>query len=182
MPGNHDDPHLLAKVLSKGKLDEGKLAQSFEACGWRFALLDSAIPGEDGGSIGGPQLRWLHETLDAHPSTPTIIALHHAPLPIGSRWLDVMKLADGTDLEHIIARSPQVRLVLFGHVHQVFEERRNNALYASAPSTFFQFMPGSADFAGDDRPPGARIVQLNATECTTYVVRVGANGKPQRES
>lgn len=179
LPGNHDDPACLAKMLSSGSLnDNGKLTQTFEDNGWRFVLLDSAIPNEDGGELGHAQLAWLRRQLHDHAKTPTIIAVHHAPMPVGSPWLDEMKLVDGPQLIETIDAAPQVRAVLFGHVHQIFETHRQQTLYASAPSTFFQFAPGSVDFAGDGANPGARIVELrDGGSFNSFVVRVNDSGK-----
>jgi Icc protein len=181
LPGNHDDASLLAKWIGGALSADGKLARTFESGGWRFVLLDSAIKGVDSGSLGAQQLRWLQDVLDGDRQMPTMVALHHAPLPVGSPWLDTMKLEDGHEFVSLIDRFAQVRAVLFGHVHQTFEARRNGTLYASAPSTFYQFLPGSMDFAGDDLAPGARIVQLAGLEFETCIVRVDEHGRARKE-
>jgi len=174
LPGNHDDPHVLSQVLCGRELpDKEKLTQTFEAHGWRFILLDSSIPGEDGGALGDAQRAWLRTTLAAQPRTPTIVIVHHNPMPVGSAWLDPMTIADANALMAILDTSPQVRAVLFGHVHQVFETSRDGAQYLSAPSTFFQFKPNSARFGRDERPAGVRIVRLNGDTVRSAVMRFG---------
>lgn len=174
IPGNHDDPQVLSQVLCGKELPaKEKLTQSFDALGWRFILLDSSVPGEDGGALGDAQRAWLRTTLAADPRTPTIIFVHHNPMPVGSAWLDPMTLADANALTAILDTSTQVRAVLFGHVHQVFETSRDGAQYLSAPSTFFQFKPNSPRFGKDDRPPGVRIVRLNGDALRSAVYRFG---------
>lgn len=174
IPGNHDDADIMAKLLLGRALElRQKLTQSFEAYGWRFILLDSSVPGEDGGDLGDAQRAWLRTTLAAHPHTPTIVVVHHNPLPVGSAWLDPMMIADANALHAILDTSTQVRAVLFGHVHQVFEAERNGAQYLSAPSTFFQFKPRSVNFGRDERPAGVRIVALNGDRFRSAVLRVG---------
>jgi len=174
LPGNHDDPTTMAKLyLDKELSPREKLTQTFEALGWRFILLDSSIKGEDGGELGDAQRAWLRTTLAAHPSQQTIVVVHHNPMPVGSAWLDTMTLADGNALEAILDTSSQVRAVLFGHIHQVFEVRRNGAQYMSAPSTFFQFKPRSDRFGKDDRPPGVRVIRLNGDGVRSAVYRFG---------
>ncbi len=84
-----------------------------------------------------------------------------------------MMIADANAMQAILDTSAQVRAVLFGHVHQVFEARRNGAQYLSAPSTFFQFKPNSPRFDRDERPPGARIVRLNGDQLRSAVYRFG---------
>lgn len=172
IPGNHDYANVMSEVLL-GAAPPGKekLVQTFETCGWRFVLLDSAVPDEDGGSIGDAQRAWLRETLTAHASTPTIVAVHHNPLPVGSRWLDAMTIADAGALVAILDTSPQVRAVLFGHVHQEFEVERGGTLYLGAPSTFFQFKPLSNDFAQDHLPGGVRVLRLGHNRVLSAVLR-----------
>jgi len=174
LPGNHDDPQVLSQVLCGKELaPKEKLTQTFETLGWRFILLDSSIPGEDGGSLGDAQRAWLRTTLAEQPRTPTIVIVHHNPMPVGSAWLDPMTIADGNALTAILDTSQQVRAVLFGHIHQVFEKSRDGAQYLSAPSTFFQFKPNSPRFGKDDRPAGVRIVRLNGDTLKSAVYRFG---------
>ena len=174
IPGNHDDPQVLSQVLCDKELaPKEKLTQTFEALGWRFILLDSSIPGEDGGALGDAQRAWLRTTLAAQPRTPTIVIVHHNPMPVGSAWLDPMTISDGNALTAILDTSSQVRAVLFGHVHQVFETSRDGAQYLSAPSTFFQFKPNSPRFGKDERPAGVRIVRLNGDALRSAVFRFG---------
>jgi 3',5'-cyclic-AMP phosphodiesterase len=179
VPGNHDDPAAMARVfLGKDLPAHAKLTQTFEALGWRFVLLDSSVPGEDGGELGDAQRAWLRATLAAQPQVRTIVVVHHNPMPVGSAWLDPMTIADANALNAIVETSSQVRAVLFGHVHQVFESRLNGAQYLSAPSTFFQFKPNSPRFGKDDRPPGVRVVRLNGDTLRTAVYRFGERLPP----
>lgn len=174
VPGNHDDVGSMARIfLGRDLPPREKLTQTFEALGWRFVLLDSSVPGEDGGELGDAQRAWLRATLATQPNTPTIVVVHHNPVPVGSAWLDPMTIADANALAAILETSSQVRAVLFGHIHQVFETRRNGAQYLSAPSTFFQFKPNSPRFGKDDRAPGVRIVRLNGGTVRSAVYRFG---------
>jgi len=174
LPGNHDDPRVMSRILCGKELPpKEKLTQTFEAHGWRFLLLDSSVPGEDGGALGDAQRAWLRTTLAAEPRTPTIVIVHHNPIPVGSSWLDSMTISDANALTAILDTSSQVRAVLFGHVHQVFETSRDGAQYLSAPSTFFQFKPNSPRFGKDERPAGVRIVRLNGDTVRSAVYRFG---------
>lgn len=172
VPGNHDDVAVMARVLlGADPPGKEKLVQTFAACGWRFVLLDSSVPGEDSGNIGDAQRAWLRETLAAHAAAPTIVAVHHNPLPVGSRWLDSMTIADAGALVAILDTAPQVRAVVFGHVHQEFEAERNGTLYLGAPSTFFQFKPLSNDFAQDHVAGGVRLLRLGDNRVLSAVLR-----------
>jgi Icc protein len=174
LPGNHDNAGLMARVLGGMDLPlRRKWTQTFVVGDWRFVLLDTSIPGEDGGELGDEQRAWLRRTLAQYPQSPTIVVMHHNPVPVGSEWLDTMTLADRNALSAILETSPQVRAVLFGHVHQVFECRANGTRYLSAPSTFFQFKPCSRRFGRDDRSPGFRMIQLNGQTLRSAVYRTG---------
>jgi 3',5'-cyclic-AMP phosphodiesterase len=86
--------------------------------------------------------------------------LHHQPLAIGSPWLDTMAVDNAAEFFRIIDRHRQVRAVVWGHVHQCFEQQRNNVALLATPSTCIQFMPHSEDFAIDPLPPGYRWFEL----------------------
>jgi Icc protein len=89
-----------------------------------------------------------------------------------------MTISDAPALLAVLDTAPHVKLVLFGHVHQEFEVRRNATVYASAPSTFFQFKPRSPEFGQDEsRAPGARIVRLGDEHMAGTIVRVTTEGR-----
>jgi Icc protein len=179
LPGNHDDAPYMARFLADRTLARfEKFTQAFDASGWRFILLDSSVAGEDGGSIGNDQREWLRARLARDPKMPTVVAMHHNPLPVGSRWLDTMTISDAPALLAVLDTAPHVKLVLFGHVHQEFEVRRGATSYVSAPSTFFQFKPHAAEFGQDEaRAPGARIVRLGEATTAGTIVRVTTEGR-----
>lgn len=174
LPGNHDDATRMARLLAGRSIGPGdKLMQDFDADGWRFVLLDSSVQGQDWGALGKEQIDWLRDALAQKPDVPTMVVVHHNPVPVGSAWLDTMTIADADDLLPILDAAPQVRAVLYGHVHQELEQRRGAVKYLSAPSTFFQFKPKAPTFGPDDVPDGARIVHLEPQTFTTAVLRFG---------
>ena len=60
-------------------------------------------------------------------------------------------------------RYANVRAVVWGHVHQTFEQKRNDVQLLSSPSTCVQFLPGSEEFAVDmAASPGYRWLELSA--------------------
>ena len=157
VPGNHDDPSLMAECLT---------APRFQICGdtrlgaWRAILLSTFLEGEVGGALGAPGLARLEETLERHSREHTLICLHHQPLPIGSAWLDAIGLRDAAQFLETVWRHDQVRAVLWGHVHQASDRRLNGVRFLSCPSTCAQFRPHSREFAVDNRPPGLRWLEL----------------------
>jgi predicted phosphodiesterase len=102
LAGNHDDPEA---VDSAGEL---------RVAGYRLVLCETAQPGRDDGRL---DVERLAARLD---DSPTVVAMHHPPLLIGVDALDAIGLpADDRDaLAQLLARSPQVRRVVAGHVHR----------------------------------------------------------------
>lgn len=156
LPGNHDERTAMARHLSGQTVRSVRLV---DAGGWRILLLDSTVPGEDGGRLAATELQFLAEAL-AGEARPTLVCLHHQPVPVGSAWIDTMALENAGAFFDIIDAHPQVRGILWGHVHQDFDTRRGPVRLMAAPSTCVQFAPESEQFRVDDRPPGCRLLTL----------------------
>jgi Icc protein len=80
---------------------------------------------------------------------------------VGSPWLDEIRLNNAEDLFAILDHQPQVRGLVFGHIHQAFSAERKGVALLGAPSTCIQFLPGSQDFALDAATPGFRWLELH---------------------
>ena len=93
------------------------------------------------------------------------MALHHPPLPIGDPLFDAIGLEEGERLVGLLAASPRVRGVVFGHVHQHWQGTlpgRPEVPLLGCPSTLCPFgpvQPCPLDLA--DRP-GGRLLELTA--------------------
>jgi Icc protein len=74
--------------------------------------------------------------------------------------MDQIGLRNPDDLLAVIDRYPQVKLVLFGHIHQAFSTTRAGVQYLGCPSTCVQFKPDQPDFAIDQQPPGFLMLDL----------------------
>jgi Icc protein len=157
LPGNHDIPFLMDQVLNTAPISAEK---TFQQGGWNFVLLNSAVLGRVEGKLSSQSLNWLEQQLQANPQRPTLLALHHPPFPIGSDWIDGINLQNSADLFAVLDRYPQVKLVLFGHIHQEFDHWRHSVRYLGTPSTCVQFKPNSANFALDQLKPGFRLLYL----------------------
>jgi Icc protein len=70
-------------------------------------------------------------------------------------------------------RYPQVKAIVWGHVHQDFRGKRNGVELVATPSTCVQFKPKCDDFTVDTQMPGYRWFDLNDDGTfTTGVERV----------
>lgn len=157
IPGNHDAPDIMAGTLNNAPF---RVNGSYQAHGWSLIMLSSFTRGDDAGRLNQAELDRLGDTLHEYRALHTLICLHHQPVPMGSRWLDGVALRNPYDLLDIVDASPQVRGILWGHVHQASDRQRDGIRLMSTPSTCSQFRPNSDDFAIDARPPGFRWIDL----------------------
>jgi Icc protein len=157
IPGNHDDPKLMDELLTGGAFQVGG---EIRLDGWSVILLSTFLAGEDAGGLGPARLRGLRQALEAHSTQHVLVAMHHHPLPMGSRWLDGVALRDAAEFLSVVDEHANVRGVVCGHVHQASDVVRRSVRFMSTPSTCAQFLPGSEFFALDDRPPGLRWITL----------------------
>ncbi len=179
-PGNHDVEAVMGAALTGAPF---RPHRSFHAGGWRFLLLNSSVPGEVHGHLGPRTLDWLDAQLAAHPDAPTCLALHHAPLSIEAAWLNPINLRNSDALRARVDAHPQVKLVIFGHIHQALNARWDYATLYSGPSTCFQFAPDTDTFALDDAAPGYRMLTLHPDgSFATEVGRVAVPFTPNADA
>lgn len=159
IPGNHDDLPAMHAALSGPPFQLGGV---HDTGAWRLVMLDSTIPGETAGALADSTLQQLDAALRGAPDRHALVCLHHHPVPMKSRWLDTVGLANPGDFFEVLRRHRQVRAVLFGHVHQALDETRDGLRILATPSTCSQFKPLADDFAVDDAPPAWRTLALHA--------------------
>lgn len=157
IPGNHDQLPFMEEALNLPPVYGDK---SFQCKGWQFILLNSAVPGRVYGHLSRETLAWLEGELTKAGNLPTLIALHHPPFAVDSHWLDKSRLQNPEALFQVLDRYPQVRLVLFGHIHQEIERDRAGVTYLASPSSCIQFKPESQTFSLDEAQPGFRLLWL----------------------
>ncbi len=158
LPGNHDHGPELLRSLNG---DRVKAMDHAIHGHWGFAFVDTNLPGSNGGHLSPMELERLEASLNALTHCHVMVCLHHQPVPVGSRWLDTMQVDNPQALFDLLARFPNVRCLLWGHVHQEFDQRLNDMRLLACPSTCIQFAPGSEDFALDEQLPGYRWLRLH---------------------
>jgi len=157
LPGNHDEPKAMQRALQGGPFVVGGVA---DMGAWRIVLLDSTIAGSASGRLSSRSLTELDEALLSAGDRHCLVCLHHHPVPLGSRWLDEVALENPAEFFQVIDRHPNVRAILWGHVHQQYDGVRNGVRLLATPATCAQFLPNAAEFAVDRRPPGYRTLNL----------------------
>ena len=158
LAGNHDEATTLQHTLDSQRLH---YVPQLQQGNWQFIFLDSTIAGSEGGHLDPQALASMDRQLAATPDKHALVCLHHQPVPMGSRWLDTMAVDNPGDFFAIIDRHPQVRGILWGHVHQTFDRMRSDVRLMATPSTCIQFLPGSDNFAIDTAAPGYRWLSLH---------------------
>jgi Icc protein len=160
IPGNHDDPQRMRTVLDTEPFVCDGVVPIGEQ--WQVELLDTHLPGEVSGALSDCSLANLRE--QARANRHRLLALHHPPLALGSRWLDACGLNEPQQLLAHVDAHANVRAVLWGHAHQQWDAYRHRARMLGCPSTCVQFLPASMDFALDPhRPPAYRWLGLEDT-------------------
>lgn len=157
LPGNHDEAGLLRRHACAGLL---QAPREHVLGDWQIVLLDTTVPGSDAGHLCAGELQALDDCLARGQSPHALVCLHHPPLAVGSRWLDTMAIANAGAFFEITDRHPRLRAIVWGHIHQKYDGVRNGVRLLATPSTCFQFLPHSRDFALDERPPGYRWIRL----------------------
>ena len=158
LPGNHDEALTLQQSLSDGLIQYVEHAHHGN---WHFIFLDSTIADSEKAHLTQETLQALETHLQSAPDTHTLICLHHQPIPTGSEWLDTMAVDNAAEFFAVIENHPQVRGILWGHVHQEFNGMYKDIRLMSSPSTCIQFLPGSKEFAVDTAAPGYRWLEFH---------------------
>lgn len=158
IPGNHDEPQAMTRELSMVPF---RIGGAHRIGAWNFVMLDSYHAGHVGGLLSGSELARLDAELAQSAGCHAMVCLHHHPVATGSDWLESIGLANAADFWRVIDAHPQVRGVVWGHVHQEFDGSRGAVQLFATPSTGAQFRPASAKYALDTRPPGYRSFELH---------------------
>ena len=102
-----------------------------------------------------------------------MVSLHHQPVPIGSEWMDRYIVRNAQDFWAIVEPYANVKIVLWGHIHQEFSEQYKHIALLATPSSCIQFTPNKDEFEVQDAMPGYRWLELyDDGTFTTGVERV----------
>lgn len=169
LPGNHDSPPVMLQQLSGSGLVRGERAFFRQA--WQFILLNSCVEDCVEGCLNEHELAMLDERLELYPKHNTLVCLHHNPVTLDSPVFTEIGLNNSEDLFAVLDDYPQVKGILWGHVHQEYASEHDGVKLLATPSTCFQFPPKMSRFALDPLPPGYRSIKLHldgTIESTVY--------------
>ena len=158
LPGNHDEPAVMRDGFPAGPWDGPHLSRIGD---WRLVLLDSTERGRVSGLLDRSSLEWLESELNSGKEGHHLVALHHQPVAVDAPWIDRYRLESPQDFLDLVDRSPSVRGVLWGHIHQDFRQDRNGVAFLGAPSTVANSLPGTDRFTLDGAGPACRWLELH---------------------
>jgi 3',5'-cyclic AMP phosphodiesterase CpdA len=182
LPGNHDDRARLRQAFCLPGKGYEPIDYTADVGELRLVVLDSNVPGQDPGAFEPAQLRWLDEELSRDGERPTLLVMHHSPLPTGIPEWDEINLvaAEREALAAVVARHPQLRAIAGGHLHRTAASSLAGCPVLSAPSTYFQALPNFQveDFEGEDfgnvGPPGFALHVLRDGELSSQIELLGS--------
>jgi Icc protein len=158
LPGNHDDKQVMQGLFERGPWN-GPL--SVQAGEWQIVLMNSSPPGRIDGEISDDDIQCVGRGIDASPSRPVLLALHHQPIAIGAPWIDRYMLTKAGPLLQLISAKRQLKAVVWGHVHQPFEATRTKTRFMACPSSAANSLPATQRFEPDPSGPACRGLLLH---------------------
>ncbi|HVD85966.1 MAG TPA: phosphodiesterase [Solirubrobacterales bacterium] len=182
LPGNHDDRVKLRAAFDLPGGGGEPVDYATEVGDLRLLVVDSTVPGEDAGAFDPEQLSWLDAELSKEPERPTLLAMHHPPLATGIPDWDAVNLlkAERDALAEVVARHPQLRAIVGGHLHRVAASTLAGCPILSVPSTYLQALPDFEveDFENEDiglvGPPGFALHVLLDGQLSSQVESLAA--------
>ncbi|MBL4775868.1 MAG: 3',5'-cyclic-AMP phosphodiesterase [Mariprofundus sp.] len=159
-PGNHANTTVLDNILIPALQAISSYTRCLQLETWQIISLNSHEQGSVGGILEPAELQRLDTLLSNQPNKHTLIAVHHHPVRIHSRWLDRIGLLNSAALWEVIEHHNNVRALLCGHIHQAFDVMHQAVRVLGSPSTCIQFKPQQTQFTLDNQSPGYRYLSL----------------------
>lgn len=176
IPGNHDDRDALASHFELPATAAGGINYSADLGPVRLIALDTLQPGQAGGLLNVAQMGWLERALQDGDGMPTVLAMHHPPLATGLPGLDAIGIpaAERRALAELLARHPDVQLIVAGHVHRTIVGALGATTVLAVPSPYVQL---AFDLVADDvalvrEPPCFAVHLLAGDRLISHVLPV----------
>ena len=157
IPGNHDRNPVMVQNIIGERISTETTSKHGD---WALIMLDSTIPGKVRGHLNEDQLAILKSGLEEHRDYHILVSLHHHPVSLNSEWIDQIALDNPQELFSVLDHHHNVRGLLWGHAHQIYEGERNGVKLMGSPSTCIQFKARQDKFGIDSAPPGLRWLAL----------------------
>lgn len=153
--GDHDRREVYEQVFA-GKLDYGV------DCGrWRLVALDA-----NRGRLEPGTLQWLRGDLAGHRDRDTILLLHR-PIVLDEPTQRLAKdiysvppiLENAADVQKLLGISPQVKLVLCGHIHVPSDATAGGIRFLATPALAI-------------KPPCVRLIEISKSQIASHLLTI----------
>lgn len=175
--GNHDDrPTFLAAFPDLAEPATGCVDFALDLRGHRLVVLDSSEPGVVEGVLAAAQLDWLAERLEEGRDRPAIVVLHHHAAPL-SLPVDRIRLREPEVFAAVLARHPDLRQVIAGHVHLPSAATWMGVPFVTHGGGHYAVAPGPGEATLRLEGPGQYALVLSDGQGTTtrFVDFIDAN-------
>jgi Icc protein len=177
MPGNHDEVSAMQAHFAPHQLSLGGAICQTDV--WQIHCLNSKIAEatnadssqETRGQVSKSELLQLQSAISSAPNLRHLIAVHHHPIDCGG-WMDVHEWINRQDFVDLVAATPQIKGVIYGHIHHASEQQQGECLFMSCPSTCWQWATQES-FAASEESPGFRLIELKTNgQLSSQIIRI----------
>ena len=165
-----------AGLAGEAAADDALLNRRIDLGPLSLLLLDTLVPGEEGGEFGAAHLAWLEAACPA--AGPVLLFMHHPPFPTGIAGMDALACRGGERLAAWLARHANVVALACGHVHRAVFTRFAGIPAMIAPGPAHQI---ALDLGGDaaalawtPEPGGFLLHRWDGEALVTHVVPVAS--------
>jgi 3',5'-cyclic-AMP phosphodiesterase len=159
IPGNHDNPQLIQKVLAERNWSQDK---HFDYANWRVILLNSHYPKHTEGLLSQQELERLSDLLESWSGQVLIFLHHHLEDPAvvyNGKDISLINSLDFFDI--CLPHQQKIKAIVSGHVHAEYEMQYKGLTLLTTPSTCYEFAVQEHKIVLDNKPPAYRWFELN---------------------
>lgn len=180
--GNHDDRKNFREVFRTTPHDDNGFIQYAEDTGsGRFLYLDTNEPGTHAGHYGPERIDWLESELDRAVDRPVYIFMHHPPMRVHSRPLDMIGLMDEALFRGVLeGHRDHIRHIFFGHCHLYLAGSYLGIPFSSLRGTNHQSWPDFEEpelLTSADLPPSYGLVFLQRDSVVCHTIDFTYDGE-----
>ena len=142
IPGNHDCKdnviHYLSPLCPALGHDPLNIRYAVDDFDTRLLFIDSSRADASSGWITPETSEWLEKQLASAIDKPTVLFMHHPPMPLGNAQMDPIACENGHIILALIERYPSLIRVFCGHNHSLTMTQYRQATIATVPGTVHQ--------------------------------------------
>ncbi len=173
--GNHDNRKVMLATIPGLETDENGFVQfALDTEAGRCLFLDTNIDAQtDAGELCPKRLAWLKTRIES-TDQPIIIFMHHPPLKLGLKGMDVIGLLDAEPFFEILKpHLSRIRQIFFGHVHRPISGNWRGIAFSCARGLNHQLAldldAPETSVPGDFEPPAYSVVLADADQIVIHM-------------